>query len=91
MKQKPVIRQKTFHCGPQNKKSKYIEVDVFEHVETTATRKVRKKREQLTPPKQFESSVISYGSQTRVVFNPLPRAFESSVISYGSQTANVWR
>ncbi len=52
MKQKPVIRQKTFHCGPQNKKSKYIEVDVFEHVETTATRKVRKKREQLTPPKQ---------------------------------------
>lgn len=52
MKQKPVIRQKTYHCGPQNKKSKYIEVDVFEHVETTATRKARKKREQLTPPKQ---------------------------------------
>ena len=34
----------------------------------------------------FESSVISYGSQTiQISFSTLP-AFESSVISYGSQT-----
>ena len=35
----------------------------------------------------FESSVISYGSQTRLVFATVAMVFESSVISYGSQTA----
>ena len=50
MKQKPVIRQKTYHCGPINKKSEYIEVDVFEYTETT--RRARRKRELLSPPKQ---------------------------------------
>ena len=50
MKQKPFIRQKTYHCGPINKKSEYIEVDVFEHIETT--RRARKKKELLSPPKQ---------------------------------------
>ena len=35
---------------------------------------------------RFESSVISYGSQTKLAAGePLPE-FESSVISYGSQT-----
>ena len=34
----------------------------------------------------FESSVISYGSQTRMNELDAQRAFESSVISYGSQT-----
>lgn len=50
MKQKPFIRQKAYHCGPMNKKSEYIEVDVFEHIETT--RRARKKKELLSPPKQ---------------------------------------
>ncbi len=35
----------------------------------------------------FESSVISYGSQTLVMKDYLVEMFESSVISYGSQTA----
>ena len=35
---------------------------------------------------RFESSVISYGSQTDLLDTVLPRQFESSVISYGSQT-----
>ncbi len=34
----------------------------------------------------FESSVISYGSQTQVVEDKTGMMFESSVISYGSQT-----
>ena len=34
----------------------------------------------------FESSVISYGSQTLFLLNPFRQQFESSVISYGSQT-----
>ena len=36
--------------------------------------------------KVFESSVISYGSQTTDVATPELIPFESSVISYGSQT-----
>ena len=36
--------------------------------------------------KQFESSVISYGSQTTVLVSDFDNPFESSVISYGSQT-----
>ncbi len=35
---------------------------------------------------QFESSVISYGSQTKQITFKLWKLFESSVISYGSQT-----
>ena len=35
---------------------------------------------------RFESSVISYGSQTRMLINVNQVVFESSVISYGSQT-----
>ena len=35
---------------------------------------------------EFESSVISYGSQTRINLYRLSIVFESSVISYGSQT-----
>ena len=35
----------------------------------------------------FESSVISYGSETRRDAGQLHRKFESSVISYGSETA----
>lgn len=50
MKQKPFIRQKIYHCGKQNRKSKNIEVDIFEHVETTKRNK--RKREKLTSPKQ---------------------------------------
>ena len=34
----------------------------------------------------FESSVISYGSQTHLIPNRHHHSFESSVISYGSQT-----
>ena len=34
----------------------------------------------------FESSVISYGSQTEATYNAAEEGFESSVISYGSQT-----
>ncbi len=34
----------------------------------------------------FESSVISYGSQTYILTVELGWGFESSVISYGSQT-----
>ena len=36
---------------------------------------------------QFESSVISYGSQTKLSKPGGQTVFESSVISYGSQTA----
>ena len=35
---------------------------------------------------RFESSVISYGSQTERKFRNQRKSFESSVISYGSQT-----
>ena len=35
---------------------------------------------------RFESSVISYGSQTKFSFSTATDRFESSVISYGSQT-----
>ena len=35
---------------------------------------------------QFESSVISYGSQTTAWAQAIWHSFESSVISYGSQT-----
>ena len=38
----------------------------------------------------FESSVISYGSQTRDRVRDRERVFESSVISYGSQTNMVY-
>ena len=34
----------------------------------------------------FESSVISYGSQTHLKLIKVSQEFESSVISYGSQT-----
>ena len=34
----------------------------------------------------FESSVISYGSQTLTQYSSISKMFESSVISYGSQT-----
>lgn len=51
MKKKPHIRQKTYHCGPQNKKTEYIEVDIFEHTETTCIRN-RKRKELVSPPKQ---------------------------------------
>ena len=37
-------------------------------------------------PKLFESSVISYGSQTTAMNIYDKGLFESSVISYGSQT-----
>ena len=37
---------------------------------------------------RFESSVISYGSQTHIFLHMLQALFESSVISYGSQTFN---
>ena len=35
---------------------------------------------------RFESSVISYGCQTRIASENLANRFESSVISYGCQT-----
>ena len=35
----------------------------------------------------FESSVISYGSETDTVTYKRNRKFESSVISYGSETS----
>ena len=37
----------------------------------------------------FESSVISYGSQTLTQYSSISKMFESSVISYGSQTCEV--
>ena len=37
----------------------------------------------------FESSVISYGSQTILVNSQFIIVFESSVISYGSQTQTL--
>ena len=37
----------------------------------------------------FESSVISYGSQTKKNSNVYFIKFESSVISYGSQTSEL--
>lgn len=49
MKSKPFIRQKTHHCGPWNKKAKYIEVDIFEYTETS--KRTRRRKEYLTPPK----------------------------------------
>ena len=36
---------------------------------------------------KFESSVISYGNQTKYLVNMTEDKFESSVISYGNQTA----
>ena len=41
---------------------------------------------QLQALRLFESSVISYGSQTKGIVNIPGAGFESSVISYGSQT-----
>ncbi len=41
------------------------------------------------PYAEFESSVISYGSQTSLNLNKETEVFESSVISYGSQTCLV--
>ena len=38
----------------------------------------------------FESSVISYGSQTSCLMNRRNTPFESSVISYGSQTKSLY-
>ena len=35
---------------------------------------------------KFESSVVSYGSQTNELQKEFWRLFESSVVSYGSQT-----
>ena len=35
---------------------------------------------------KFESSVISYGSETICIEKTPPNLFESSVISYGSET-----
>ena len=45
------------------------------------------------PRRAFESSVISYGSQTSLVRSATSLMFESSVISYGSQTFrdDVWK
>ena len=40
---------------------------------------------------RFESSVISYGSQTAHIDTSLPYSFESSVISYGSQTTEQYK
>ena len=37
----------------------------------------------------FESSVISYGSETRRFSYKCDTTFESSVISYGSETAST--
>ena len=38
---------------------------------------------------KFESSVISYGSQTLLPSQTRDALFESSVISYGSQTSSI--
>ena len=38
---------------------------------------------------RFESSVVSYGSQTIPPSNILSMLFESSVVSYGSQTVQA--
>ena len=40
------------------------------------------------PLRQFESSVISYGSKTTGMTLMKPLQFESSVISYGSKTVS---
>ena len=50
MKKKPFIRQKIIHCGKQNRKTDYIEVDIFPYTETDRSR--RKRKEVLSPPKQ---------------------------------------
>ncbi len=54
MKKKPtirqMIRQKVFHCGKQNRKSEFIEVDIFHYSDTT--KRIRKAKEVLSPPKQ---------------------------------------
>ena len=44
---------------------------------------------QLQALRLFESSVISYGSQTKGIVNIPGAGFESSVISYGSQTVFI--
>ena len=41
-------------------------------------------------PCRFESSVISYGSQTVPQYTARKNQFESSVISYGSQTDAIF-
>lgn len=50
MKKRPFIRQKVIHCGKQNRKTEYIEVDIFPYTETD--RRKRKRKEVLSPPKQ---------------------------------------
>lgn len=50
MKRKPFIRQKVIHCGPQNQKSEFIEVDIYPYTEMSR-QKARNKREVLTSPK----------------------------------------
>ena len=50
MRQKPFIRQKVIHCGKQNRKTDYIEVDIFPYTESDRSR--RKRKEILSSPKQ---------------------------------------
>ena len=45
------IRQKVIHCGKQNQKTEYIEVDIFPYTETDGKKK-RKQKENVSPPKQ---------------------------------------
>lgn len=55
MKKKiPAMRQKTYHCGKQNKKAEYIEVDIFPYTELPEKRKKRRTKEYLTTPKRKE-------------------------------------
>ena len=51
---------------------------------------VKRQRHRRRRPPTFESSVISYGSQTLCSNRVYSAAFESSVISYGSQTQCVY-
>ena len=51
---------------------------------------VKRQRHRRRRPPTFESSVISYGSQTKVGRLTGHISFESSVISYGSQTSTPY-
>ena len=52
---------------------------------------IKQKQQESKQQDKFESSVISYGNQTKYKYRLGMVWFESSVISYGNQTRIIWR
>lgn len=68
-------------------------LEIYDKIRKTSILPVKLRRKVVAFPcfplnLRFESSVISYGSQTQKWLQNCVARFESSVISYGSQTIN---